>query len=101
MPVTLANQGGVAIAVDADAVYWADLGNSKVMKVPLSGGASVILASNQAQPRGIAVNTSAVCWTNSGSDTVMRIGLSGGTPVTVASTQKYPFGIAMDADAVY
>ncbi len=85
MPATLVtrNVAPWGLAVDANAIYWTDYGNGTVMKLGLSGGTPVVLASNQDQPFAIAVDANAVYWTSSGSGGVMKVGLSGGTPVTL------------------
>jgi hypothetical protein len=85
--------------VDSNAVYWAAL--DSVMKVGLSGGTPVALASNQVTG-GIAVDSNAIYWATT--DSVMKVGLSGGTPVTVADLQGNGInarGIAVGTNAIY
>lgn len=102
------------IAVDPSNVYWTNLGNGTVMKVPLGGGTPIVLASGQDGPRRIAVDSTSVYWTNSGESVntsgdaaVMSVPISGGSPVTLASIPysalgpREAFGIAVDATSVY
>jgi hypothetical protein len=100
----------LGIALGANAVYWIGDGanpysaEGSVMKVGISGGTPVTLASNQAHPQRVAVDATAVYWTNgglSGDGSVMKVGLSGGAPVSLASGQQRPVGLAVDANAVY
>lgn len=100
-----------AIAVDGSNVYWTNGGSflpdggidriGAVMKVPISGGSPVLLAS-ASDPTGIAVNGSNVYWTNSVlfDSELQSTSLAGG-PVTVLTTTELPEGIAVDGTSVY
>lgn len=88
------------VTVDATHVYWTT--DDAVMKVPVDGGAPIVLASGQHIPGGIAVDTANVYWTNGWSvGDVMKIPLDGGTPTSLASGQIAPGKIAVDATSVY
>jgi hypothetical protein len=64
---------GVAfMAVDADSVYWIELGGS-VKKVPLAGGTAVALAAAPLLPGGLAVDATNVYWTDPNGGNVYEI----------------------------
>ena len=75
------------------------------MKVPLAGGAPVVLASDQELPEEIAVDATHVYWTTFGFEgkngAVMKVPLDGGTPTALASDQDGLTPIAIDAADVY
>jgi hypothetical protein len=103
------------IAVDANSVYWTDQGTSGVdapagyvMKAPLGGGPSTVLASGQAEPLWLVVDANNVYWVNQGTPensetdgTVMKVPLGGGQPTILASGQLSPTSVAVDASFVY
>lgn len=53
-----------AIALDADAIYWSNMGDNTLMKAPLSGGAPAVLISLDAPSRGLAVGNGSVFFTH-------------------------------------
>jgi hypothetical protein len=102
----------LAIAVDANNVYWTASGTTAnsfadgaVMKAPAAGGAPVTIAAAQAFPYGIAVDGTNVYWANSGSNgsagTIMSAPIAGGAPVTIASGLTGPTYVAVDGTSVY
>lgn len=93
------------LAVDAERVFWVDLGANEVRHVPKSGGSGETLA-QAAAPRRIALDEQNVYWVGA-SGGVSSVSKSGG-PVTVISPDitcslVFPCGdaIAVDADTVY
>jgi len=104
--------GPVSVAVDANHVYWSNIGsgnNGSVVesaKTPTDAGALVILAANQASPQGVALDATHVYWANAGSNsnndgTIMRVRIGGGTPETIAAGQASPLMVAVDGENAY
>jgi hypothetical protein len=54
-------------------VYWTNYGDGTVVKVPLGGGAPIVLASGQDSPASIAVDATSVTWVNEDGGNVMRL----------------------------
>jgi hypothetical protein len=85
--------------VDKSSVYWTTWGPSaRVMKVPLTGGPSIGLASEQSQPVGLAINAANAFWANA--DSIMAVSIQGGMPTQVAKALA-PVAIAVSGTAVY
>jgi hypothetical protein len=97
----LTQSGPEFIAVDATNVYVAETIGGSVVKVPIGGGAPVVLATKQSAPTGIVVDGANVYWTNQNGGSVMKVPIGGGAPVTLASGQGTPVDIAVDASSVY
>ncbi|MBK8999270.1 MAG: hypothetical protein IPM35_26420 [Myxococcales bacterium] len=57
----------MGIAVDDENVYWVEMNQGDVHRVPKNGGEVALIASGQPGPRQIVVDESAVYWTNGGS----------------------------------
>lgn len=64
--------GNGPMAVDDSFVYWADYYGGRIMKVPKTGGAPLIVACGQDKPRGLAIDASFVYWTTEGGGTVVK-----------------------------
>jgi hypothetical protein len=91
-------------------VYWTTTGT--IMKVPLTGGAAVIVASGQTNPHHVALGSGRIYWTNDddgvnhdGEGTsVMSLALAGGVPATVArfdSMSARPTAVTADGVGLY
>ncbi len=88
------------LAIDATNAYLVNSAG-EVRKVPLSGGSSVVLASNEYQPASVTVDATHVYWVSKTFSNVRRIPIGGGTPSTVASGLSSPVALAMDSTNVY
>ena len=112
-PTTLAtNQDWpYAIAVDDSNVYWTNYDDQyapgggsgtsgTVMKVPLTGGTPVALATGLSGPTAIAIDASNVYFANSVGGTLKSVPIAGGSVTTLATLQT-PYGIAVESGVVY
>ena len=106
-PAVLATGAGAyEMALDATNLYWIDTAANTVVKLALSGGSPVNLATGQNVPDGIALDAANVYWTTSGggsAGTVMKCAIGGcaNSPQVLASARSDPTGIAVDANNVY
>jgi hypothetical protein len=104
--VTLATQGGGALAVDSTNAYWLSRPTGSegtfVMKVPIAGGTPVTLASvSGSSSTSIAVEGTNVYWTTI-LGALMTVPVDGGAATTLAGVPgSGPQGIAVDATSVY
>jgi hypothetical protein len=103
--VPTADTSAVNLAADATYVYFTRNKEGTVSRVPRKGGAVVVLASSQDNPRSLAVDANNVYWANEpptyGSGSVMKRALSGGNPTPLATDEPSPAFIAVDANKVY
>jgi hypothetical protein len=98
--------------IDATSAYFTTVEfSATVMRVPLAGGAPVMLASGSAQPMGLAVDGARAYWTNAstshtfnatpGTDgTVLSVPIAGGTTMPLAPDQTEPAAIAANGTTV-
>ena len=102
-PITLVSGLGEPWALRSDGafVYWVDRTLGNVAKVPVTGGATTILASGGSSPDGIAIDASNVYWVDSNAGTVSKVPLAGGTVTTLATDRRSPVALAIDASNVY
>jgi hypothetical protein len=89
------------IAVDAQNVYWTDLGDNSVHAVPKAGGAVVTLATGQAKPRRLALDASYVYWANQLGGAIMRVPKDASMAPQVVSTAVQPVGVAVVGSYVF
>ena len=101
----------MAVAVDANNVYWVNQGTApdlgKVMRMPKGGGTPAEVASGQIMPCGIAVNASAVFWmthcdaTTPGKRALMKAPKSGGSAAPLIEGVDGSENLAADDNFVY
>ncbi len=99
----------VAVAVDAQNVYWVDTGTQPgqgaVVRTPIAGGTITTMASGQNSPVGIALDGNYVYWTSQTNPGLVQALPKGATatttPIVIAQNQGGPTGIVVDSDFVY
>ena len=94
-PLDGGKSSGDAIAVDANAVYWA--ADGAIKRRSLSDATTTMLAQT-GEVFGLAVDSTSIYWTTA--DSVETAPLAGGAPSLVTSIPG-PAGIALDASNVY
>jgi hypothetical protein len=72
-----------------------------VLKAPIAGGDTVVLATGQSRPATLALDEDTVYWANSGVGAVMKVAKTGGDPVVVADNEEGAWAVAVDANNVY
>lgn len=97
----------VGIAVDSSNVYWVNQGSGdqgSVMKMSLSGGSPVSLATGESYPQEIAIDATNVYWSNYLSrGSVVKVPIAGGTKVVLAADPNMvnTFAMAIDGTNAY
>ncbi len=89
------------IAVDAEAVYWANDTDQNIRKATLATGEVTTLASGQDVAFVVALDETHVYWTTLNAGTVSRVPKMGGPVEILASGRERPFALAVDGKRVY
>ena len=93
------------LALDASNVYWTIPAVDAVMKTPLGGGPSTVLASKQGTLlKGIAVDATNVYFATQNTqliDTLFAVPIGGGSAKAVMTTQAHILELAADAGHVF
>lgn len=93
-----------SISTDDLYIYWTDTPSRTVSRMPLVGGAPMLLASDQGYP-GVAVSDGQfVYWTSDAGQPpgyTVRVNREGGTPVVLASEPSEPLYLALDGKYLY
>jgi hypothetical protein len=101
-PVALAEDEGVAIAVDSTSVYWISAWSGSVDKAPIAGGAVTTLAAGSPYAYGIAVAVDATSvYSVNGGVSIVSIPIAGGAPTTLATSTSTVSDLAIDSSYVY
>lgn len=100
-PIPCSKPGPWRVAMDARNVYWTDFGSGIVLKAPISGGETKVLASGQQGPCGIAIDDKSVYWSNNQGGTIMEVSVGGGPTAVLASGQDHPTSIGVNKDKIY
>jgi hypothetical protein len=84
------------LVTDATHVYWTNVGDRTVMKVPIGGGTPELIAHVAGDPGAIAVDRDNVYWIAQGDEYVMSAPITGGAPKMLAKGPTGAVGIAVD-----
>ena len=86
------------ILLNASVVYWTDVSDNTVSKVPSSGGDVVVLATGE-NATDLAIQGDSIYWGNSSA--IRKMPVSGGTPVSIVAGQTNPGWVNVDDASVY
>ena len=86
------------IAIDSQALYWADFPGDELNVVPKQGGANVVLATGQDIDSQLVLDGTHIYWVSH--DDVRRIAIGGGAVETVADNAG-AWAVAVDGTHVY
>jgi hypothetical protein len=85
----------------ADTSFATPASEGRVIKTPVDGTASLVIAERQGGPVGVAADDSYVYWANYFAGTVMKAPVMGGAAVVLAQDQDRPMSVAVDDTSVY
>lgn len=90
------------IAVNSTHVYWVNLGDGTILRVPLGGGAPEVVLKNAEFPWSLAVSDTTLVYVDNQSGAVRSLSLqtAGTSPVTITTSQG-AWGVTMDETALY
>jgi hypothetical protein len=102
-PLVYDNSGTFGLVVDGTFATYAVPGLGRIMRVPVSGGAPVALATGLDQPRSLATDGASLYWTQGvGQGKIMRLDLTpGAKPIALCDGQAQPRAIAVQGGVVY
>jgi sugar lactone lactonase YvrE len=89
----------IRIAVVEGRVYWSDSANGTINRI--ADGENTVLASGQANPRGLATDGVNVYWATLNDGNLRKIPVEGGAIVDLATGLSQPFAVAVDDRDVY
>jgi uncharacterized protein YjbI with pentapeptide repeats len=101
-PTMLYSGPATQIAVDAKNVYWTDIFEQAIMKMPTAGGTVTTLVTGEFNLGAIVVDAKNLYWTANGM--VRRMLLTGSEPITLAidnDSHSGPMTLAVDTTDVY
>jgi hypothetical protein len=78
-------------------LYWANFGDSTIVKAGADGSNPQVIATNQNGPVAVAVDSSHLYWANRSGGTIVEAGLDGSNPQGIITGQNIPFGVAVDS----
>jgi hypothetical protein len=92
------------LAVDSSFVYYTDVLEKSVSRIPISGGSAEVIAANQRMPRFLVSDGDSLYWTNQGTGnadgSVRRFTKSTGTLDAIADRQPGPFTLTSSGGRV-
>ncbi len=98
--------GDKHIALDDRYIYWTDLADGTVTRLPKDGGVPLVIATDQARPCGLVLNGDHLYWATyhhyrPEKGTIVRMPKEGGDVQLIASGQAFPQCIAVSGREVY
>lgn len=87
-------------AVDSTHVYWTDQENATLLKAPILGGETTILAQNEASAGQLLVSATHLYWVIP-NQSIRALPLAGGDPVKVVSGVGSPTSLVMSSTHLY
>jgi hypothetical protein len=106
LPVVLASAsacGNIHLVLSSDTLFWTETATGMVKSVPVSGGATTLIASNQMRPGAIAADDNFVFWTANDMAVVKRRARTGGPEVVFVPASELPvvYGGENDMNALF
>lgn len=92
---------GCSLALDAEAVYWADSYNAVIRRVAKASGEMTIVADKQGKPSSLAVDDRHAFWLAGATGRLRRAPKSGGAFGGLAAEVSNPVQLAIDETDVY
>jgi len=89
------------VAIDDDAVYWADRLDGSIVAAPKDGGEPRALVTDRGLPGAIAVAGDALVWVEKRSESIWTMPKAGGVPRRLVQDFAGFANVAVDAHGVY